>query len=102
MTVDEQHQRRQSNKNLTFAGIQNLLEGEVTFAFLGLEIAFGQKLAKPSISLAIGRIGQHLKTIDGDEPGADDKFYGSVLGFVIGTHHAGKAVAVGDADGGEF
>src|SRR5580704_170068 len=26
--------RRQSNKNLAFAGIQNLLEGQVAFAFL--------------------------------------------------------------------
>ena len=90
-----------SNKNLAFAGVQNLLEGQMTFAFLGLEIALRQKLAEPPISLAIGRIGQHLETIDGDEPRADEKLYGSVLGFVIGAHHAGKAVAVGDADGGE-
>ena len=74
----------------------------MTFAFLGLEVALRQKLAEPSIRLAIGRIGQHLETVDGDEPRADEQLYGSVFGFVIGAHHAGKAVAVGDADGGEF
>ena len=74
----------------------------MAFAFLGLEIAFRQKLAKPSIRLTIGRIGQHFEAVDGNEPRAHKQLYGSVFGFVIGAHHAGKAVAVGDADGGEF
>ena len=75
----------------------------MAFAFLGLEIALGQKLAEPPISLPIGRIGQHLETIDGDEPRADDELdVFSFFPFVVGAHHAGKAVAVGDADGGEF
>jgi hypothetical protein len=101
MTVEKQRQRRQRDKNLAFAGTQNLLEGQMAFAFVGLEIGFGQESAKPSVGLPIGRVGQHLETVDGDQPRADEKFYVSVLGFVIGAHHAGKAVAVGDADGGE-
>ena len=45
----------------------------MAFAFLRLEIAVGEKPAKTAISLAIGRIGEHLETIDGDQPRADDE-----------------------------
>jgi hypothetical protein len=94
--------RRNNDKNLAFAGIQNLLEGQMALAFLGLEVGFGQESAKPSVSWAIGRIGQHLETIDGDEARADDELdVFSFFPFAVGAHHAGKAVAVGDADGGE-
>ena len=68
-----QRQRRQRDQHLAFAGAENLLEGQMAFAFLGFEIAFGQKPAEPAVSRAIGRIGEHLETIDGDEPHADDE-----------------------------
>src|SRR5580692_3206451 len=102
MTAVEQCQRRNDDENLIFAGIENLLEGQVTFSFLGFAIAYSQKLTKPSIRLTIFRISQHLETVDGHEPGADDEFDGcAFFPLPIGAHHAGKTVAVGDADGGE-
>jgi len=33
------------------------------------------------------------------QPRADEQLYFSLFGFVIGAHHAGKGIAVGDADG---
>ena len=71
----------------------------MAFAFLGLEIAGGEEAAEPAVSRAVGRISQHLEAVDRDQAGADDELDGPVLGFVIGAHHAGKGVAVGDADG---
>ena len=82
--------------------LKNLLEGQMTFAFLGLEIAGGDDTAEPFISGAIGRIGQHLEAIDGHQPCADEKLYFSFFGFVVSAHHAGKRVAVGNADSGKL
>ena len=98
---NEKRQRRQRDKNLAFAGGENFFEGQMAFAFLGLEIARREEAAEPAISGAIGRIGQHLETIDRHEPRADEELYFSFFRFVIGAHHAGKRVAVGDADGGK-
>ena len=93
--------RRHRDKNLAFAGAENLLEGELAFAFLGLEIARGDEAAEPAVGRAIGRIGQHFETVAGDKPRADEELDVSLAGFVVSAHHAGKRVAVGDADGGE-
>ncbi len=71
----------------------------MAFALLGLEIAGGDEATKPAVGRTIGRIGQHLETVDGCEPHADDEFDVSLPRFVVSAHHAGKRVAVGDADG---
>ena len=41
--------------------------------FLALRLPVGEEPAEPAIGLAIGRIGQHLETVDGHEPRADEK-----------------------------
>jgi hypothetical protein len=71
----------------------------MAFAFLGGEIAGGEQAAEPAVSGAVGRIGEHLETVGRDEAGADHELDVAVLGFVIGAHHAGERIAVGDADG---
>ena len=94
--------RRQGDEYLAFARGEDLLEGQMAFAFLGLEIALRQKPAETAISLAIRGIGENLETIDGDEARADEELDAfSFFPFVIGAHHAGKRVAVGNADGGK-
>ena len=95
-------QRRYRNEHLTFARGENVLKGQVAFAFLGFEIARGDEAAKPAIGSAIGRISQRLEAIDRHQAGADEKLYLPVFCFVIGAHHAGKGIAVGDADGGQL
>ncbi len=55
------------------------LEGEMAFAFLGLEIAGGEQAAEPAIGRAVGRIGQHFEAVDGDQPRADEELDGSRL-----------------------
>ena len=70
--------------------------------FLRLEIALRQQPAQPPIGRAIGRVGEDLEAVDRDEARADQKLDGlSFLPLLIGAHDAGKAVAVGDADGGK-
>src|SRR5438067_1187450 len=73
----------------------------MTFTFLAFEIAFGQQTAKPPIGLARGGIGDDFETIPGDKPRSDEEPDGSLLCFIISPHDAGKAVAVGNADGGK-
>ena len=93
--------RRYCNEHLAFARGENVFEGQVALAFLGFAIARGDEAAKPAIGGAIGRIGQRLEAVDRHQAGADEKLYLSVFCFVIGAHHAGKRIAVGDADGGQ-
>ena len=102
MTASKQRRRRQGNEHLPFARGENLFEGEMAFALLGFEIALGQEPAKTPIGLAIRGVGQNLEAIDRHQARADDELeVFSFLPFVIGAHHAGEAVAVGDADGGK-
>src|SRR6516165_478516 len=73
----------------------------MAFAFLCFEIASGDQTAEPAIGGAVGRIGKHFEAIDRHQPRADNEFYFSFFRFVMSAHHAGKGVAVGDADSGE-
>ena len=93
--------RRQRDKYLAFAGAENLLEGKLAFAFLGLEIARSDEAAEPAIGGAVGRIGQHFKAVGSDQPRADEELDVALARFVVSAHHAGKRIAVGDADGGQ-
>ncbi len=93
--------RGDNDKNLAFAGGENLLEGERAFAFLGLEIARGDEAAEPAIGRTVGRIGQHFEAVAGDQPRADQELDVSLAGFVVSAHHTGKRVTVGNADGGK-
>ena len=82
--------RRDRDQNLAFAGVENLLEGQMTFAFFGFEISRREELTKPAISGTVGRVGDHLKPIDGHEPRSDQKLYFSISRLIESAHHAGK------------
>src|SRR5580692_5904244 len=82
--------RRDGDENLAFAGAENLLEGQMTFAFFGFEISRREELAKPAIGGTVGRVGYSFKPIDGYEPCSDQKFYFSIPRLIKGAHHAGK------------
>src|SRR5438270_681767 len=94
-------ERRHGDQHLPFADGENVFEGQMTFTFLAFEIAFGQQTAKPPIGLARGGIGDDFETIPGDKPRSDEEPDRSLLCFIISPHDAGKAVAVGNADGGK-
>jgi hypothetical protein len=74
----------------------------MAFAFLRFEVSLGQEPAETSISSAIRRIGESLETIDGYQARSGEQLDGfSFFPFAIGAHHAGKTIAIGDADGGK-
>ena len=76
----------------------------MTFAFaefIDLVVASGEQAAKAAVSFAIRWISQNLKAVDGDKPRADKKFDVAIFSLGISAHYTGKAVAVGDADGGK-
>src|SRR5271169_2752820 len=75
MTVRKQRERRQRNQHLAFARAENVVESQMAFAFLGLEIARGDEATKAAVGRAIGRIGNRLETVDRDQAQADDEFY---------------------------
>src|ERR1700733_15347060 len=91
--------RRDRDQNLAFAGVENLLEGQMAFAFFGCEISRREKLAKPAIGGAVGWIGNGFEPINGDEPRSDQKLYFSISRLIKSAHHAGKRIAVGDTEG---
>src|SRR5579885_1962645 len=98
--MEERH-RRHGDEDLAFARGKNRLKGQMAFALFCLSIAVGEQPAETPIGLAVCRISQGLEPVDSDEAGADEELYFSVLGFVIGAHHPGEGIAVGDADGGQ-
>src|ERR1700733_4822480 len=71
--------RRQRDKNLAFAGAGDVREGQMTFAFLGLEIAGAEEAAEPAVSRPVGRIGEHLETVDRDQARAAEGVFFSFL-----------------------
>ena len=83
----------------------------MAFAFFGLvgivaALAAGQQLAEPAIGRAVARIDQDVRrAVDEDEARTDQKFWlAGDLGIVellVGPHHAGQRVVIGDADDGK-
>ena len=68
-------------------------------------LAAGQQLAEPAVGGAVARIDQDIRrAVDEHEPRADQEFRlegeRRVVELLVGAHHAGERVAVGDADGG--
>ncbi len=78
--------------------------GGALLALRHAQLAVRQKLAKPSIGGAVGRIGEDVRGAVGEhQPGADQKLglllrQPRILERRIGAHHAGQRVAVRDAD----
>ena len=107
--------RRQHHQKLVVGKIQKVRQPEMAFAlldsFLGrghvgvahAALATRQELAKTSVSRAIARIGQNVRrAVLEDESRADHKpgFMRQipVVQFLVGAHHAGQRVAIGDSD----
>src|ERR1700760_3609548 len=65
--------RRQCDEDLTFAGTKNVAEAEMTFVFVGFELAGSEKLAEPAISLTVGWISECLKAVSSDKAYANKK-----------------------------
>ena len=84
---------------MAVGGGYDVLEGEMAFAFFGLEIAGGEQAAEPTVGRSVGRIGQHLEAVDGNKPHADDELDIVLSRFVVSAHYAGKRIAIGNADG---
>jgi hypothetical protein len=70
----------------------------VTFALLSGAFAAGEEFAEPAVSGAVHRISERLKSVGGDEPHADEELEIQFLGLAMRTHHAGKAIAVGNSN----
>jgi hypothetical protein len=74
----------------------------MTFTFAELidpAVAGSEQAAEAAVGFAIGRISEHFKAVDGDKPRTDEKFETFFFfTLVIGAHHAGKRVAIGNAD----
>src|SRR4051812_23080570 len=90
--------RRSDNENLSLAGSENIFEGDVALGLFGLAIADREELAGPAIGRTVDRISDRLEAIDGDKPSPDQKLHLALARLVIGAHHAGKTVAVGNPD----
>ena len=104
--------RQRQNQQLAFGKFQQVVEIEMTFALFGLvgivaALAAGQQLAEPAVSGAVARIDQDIRrAVDEDEARTDQQVSAwcltlGVFQFLVGPHHAGQRVVIGDADGGK-
>ena len=102
--------RQRQHQKLAFGEFQQVIEPQMAFALLDprdvvAALAAGQQLAQPAVSGAIARIDQNVgRAVDEDEARADQEFGLvrdlGIVEFLIGAHHAGQRVVVGDADRG--
>jgi len=70
---------------------------EQTLALVGAALAQREEPGKPSPGGAILRIGEDVgRAVGKHEPGAGSKFQARFLGLLMGAHHAGDRIAIGD------
>jgi len=92
---------RQGDQHLPFARGPDLGESDMALGLLCPPVAFRQQTAEAAIGIAVGRISEHFETVGRHQSDARQIFDLAFAGLVIGAHHAGEAVAVGDANGGK-
>ena len=103
--------RQCQHQKLAFAEFKEVIEPQVTFALFDLfkivpAFAAGEQLAQPTVSRAVARIDQDIRrAVDKDEARADQQLR-LILNFrvfqlLVGPHHAGQRVVIGDADHGK-
>ena len=102
--------RQRQHQKLAFGEFQQVIEPQMAFALLDprdvvAALAAGEQLAQPAVGGAVARIDQDIRrAVDEDEPRADQKFWLvrdlGIVEFLVGAHHAGQRVVVGDPDGG--
>ena len=103
--------RQRQDEKLTFGEFEEVVEGEVAFALFDprdvvAALAAGEELAQPAVSRAVARIDQDIgRAVDEDETRADQElwlvFDFRIVELLVGPHHAGKRVVIGDADRGD-
>src|SRR6476620_5704632 len=78
------------------------------FDFLDIVAALapGEQLAQPAIGRAVARIDENIRrAVHEDEARADQElwlvFCLGILKFLVGSHHAGQRIVVGNADDGK-
>ena len=69
-------------------------------------LAAGEQLAQPAVGFPVARIDQDIRrAVDKDEARADQQFWlvfdVGMIELLVGPHHAGQRVVVGDADRGQ-
>ena len=102
--------RQRQNQKLPLGKFQEVIEFEMAFALLDLvgivaALAAGEQLAQPAVGGAVARIDQNIRrAVDEDEARTDQKFWLvcdlGIVEFLVGPHHAGQRVVIGDADHG--
>ena len=102
--------RQRQHQKLAFGEFQQVIEPQMAFALFDpldvvAALAAGEQLAEPAVGGAVARIDQDVRrAIDEDEPRADQKLWLvrdlGVVEFLVGAHHAGQRVVVGDPDRG--
>src|SRR3954447_26477112 len=75
----------------------------MTFAFLRRALAMSEQLTEPAISRAVARIDQNVRRVVSEtEPRTDQQFRFvsdlRIAKLIVGPHHAGQRVVVGNAD----
>ena len=102
--------RQRQHQKLAFGEFQEVIEPQMAFALLDpldivAALAAGEQLAEPAVGGAVARIDQDVRrAVDEDEARADQKLWLvrdlGIIEFLVGAHHAGQRVVVGNADRG--
>ena len=102
--------RQRQHQKLAFGEFQQVIEPQMAFALFDprdvvAALAAGEQLAEPAIGGAVARIDQDVgRAVDEDDPRADQKLWLvrdlGIIEFLLGAHHAGQRVVVGNPDGG--
>jgi len=100
--------RQRQDEQLAFGKFQEVGELQMAFALFGAvaALAAGEQLAEPAVSRAVARIDQDVRRpVHEDEPRSDQQFRlvfdVGIRELLVGPHHAGQRVVVGNADGGK-
>ncbi len=91
--------RRERDEDLAAFRREDVLERQKAFGVRAHAFSDGEQAAEARIGFAIGRIGEQLQSIDGDETHAHDQLQGLVLlPRIEGADDAGETVAIGDGE----
>ena len=100
--------RQGQDQELAFGEVEQVIQLEMAFALFGIfaALAAGEELAQSAVGGAVARIDQNVRRrIHEDDARSDQKFWRAldlgVFQFLVGAHHAGERVVIGNADGGK-
>ena len=100
--------RQRQDQKLAFGKIQEVGELEVTLALFGIlaALAAGKQLAQPAVSGTVARIDENIRrTVHKNDARTDQQLWlmrdFRVIELLVGAHHAGQRVVIGDADDGK-